>query len=171
MRRQQGTVDRELAPLNALFSDYIDKARVLADKLQLPHEGTEVWSEGHGYKANNKEAPMIRVADAFARILDDIPVAGNKHDGGTSISVQEMDAALQKLQVEATLYGQELATLPASPIMASGHDFALDQNFTDMFNATQMSPDLATDTNDTACVDADHTDGAEDGRDTHPPRC
>lgn len=80
-------VDREPAPLNMLYYDYIDKAAMLEDKLRLPHEGTEVWSEDHGHKANNNDPPMIKVADVFARILEDIPSAGNKQDGGTFVSV------------------------------------------------------------------------------------
>lgn len=90
LHRQQGMANTELAPLNMLLFDYIDKAAVLADRLQLPHQGTEAWSDDRQPKPKNKEAPMIKVADSFARILEDIPAEGTNQDGGESISFQEM---------------------------------------------------------------------------------
>lgn len=129
-------VDREPVPLNMLYYDYIGKVSTLADKLRLPYKGIEIWSEDRGHKANNNDPSMTKVADAFTRILEDIPAAGNKLDGGAFISVQEVDAALQKLQVEAALHSQESANFLDSPILANGHDLALDHAFSDMFNAT-----------------------------------
>ncbi|XP_004973449.1 uncharacterized protein LOC101774514 [Setaria italica] len=96
-------VDREPVPLNMLYYDYIGKVSTLADKLRLPYKGIEIWSEDRGHKANNNDPSMTKVADAFTRILEDIPAAGNKLDGGAFISVQEVDAALQKLQMSPDL--------------------------------------------------------------------
>lgn len=97
LRRQQGLTATELPPLRDLLLDYIDKASALADRLPL-HE-TEAWSKERLPEPKQKEPPMVKFADAFARILESLPPEQPTHDAAKAISIQKVDGALQDFQM------------------------------------------------------------------------
>lgn len=66
-------------------------------------------SEERNINEANNDPTMVKVANAFARILDDIQDAGNRE-----VTVQEVDAALQQLQVQLHAHAQESYSCPES---------------------------------------------------------
>lgn len=134
LRRQQGLTATELPPLRDLLLDYIDKASALADRLPL-HE-TEAWSKERLPEPKQKEPPMVKFADAFARILESLPPEQPTHDAAKAISIQKVDGALQDFQVQADRLSQDTFLLQSSLPMSS----PLVQSSPYLSCVSQMSP-------------------------------
>ncbi|CAN6241233.1 unnamed protein product [Urochloa humidicola] len=119
--------------LNGLFTDYIAKTTVLADKLQLhvaEDEGTEAWS-GSASTEMRSAGPgpwVVPVPQAFQRILDDLPQA--------SPTMGEVDAALHQLQLNGNLDNDAAFQRPCSPTL--GTPGPLDESFVDWFQQARL---------------------------------
>ncbi|CAN6237623.1 unnamed protein product [Urochloa humidicola] len=114
--------------LHGLCTDYITKAAVLADKLQLhtaEDEGTEAWS-GSASTEQRDTVPgpcAVPVPHAFQRILDDLQQAPP--------TLGEVDAALHRLQLNDSLNNDSALQRPSSPTMLTPGP--LDQSFVNRY--------------------------------------
>ncbi|KAJ1269544.1 hypothetical protein BS78_07G219700 [Paspalum vaginatum] len=119
-RRVQGDhVTDRMRPVLELFNDYIAKAALLAEKLQLSDpqlSGTEAWSAPlrSGRAAGCNTIPVHHV---FKRVLGRLPEDQTAGRPATT-TVLEVDVALQELQLHETMGEGFIGPLPASPVQA-----------------------------------------------------
>ncbi|CAN6277972.1 unnamed protein product [Urochloa humidicola] len=151
--------------LNSLFTDYITKAAVMADKLQLhaePSFGEEAWSGGSSAVPAKRvplvpAPPTVPVADAFKRIRDGIHVPSMMHTNSThgldNNFMAEQLAGVQQygegnvnggnlidLEPEhATMAGDFFNMAPESPVRAAAAE-AFDADFIRLYREAHHSP-------------------------------
>ncbi|CAN6171302.1 unnamed protein product [Urochloa humidicola] len=118
--------------LNNLFNDYITKATVLADKLQLhgEEERDEAWSgSGPGGATAQRscavpEPRMVPVSEVYQRILADLPPA-------PATTVGEVEAVLHHLNLSGNNDDDITLERPPSPIFAT--PTPLDGSFANLY--------------------------------------
>ncbi|KAJ1264476.1 hypothetical protein BS78_08G003400 [Paspalum vaginatum] len=112
-------VTDRMRPVLELFNDYIAKAALLVEKLQLGDpqlSGTEAWSAPlrSGRAAGCNTIPAHHV---FKRVLGCLPEDQTAGHLATTTFL-EVDVALQELQLHETMGEGFIGPLPASPVQA-----------------------------------------------------
>ncbi|CAM0145062.1 unnamed protein product [Urochloa decumbens] len=124
--------------LNGLFNDYITKATVLADKLQLhgaDDGGAEAWADrAMSEQRHTVQGPyVVPVPAAFRRVLNDLPPVPT--------TVTEVDAALHQLHLFGNLDVDSTIQRPASPLVPTPG--TLNDNFIAMYHEARQEPHTA----------------------------